>query len=126
MLEVRNMLDEICELEQFRSGSLQRPALIAFRFKGRPPELAALLTKWVAEFPGEMRWHFNPNGPGINWVLGPQRIWDYTMEHGLQGEREAVVHLAEEDPEFTRRSQAELIRLADYLRDCWRRHSAEN
>lgn len=122
MHRLAEVLEEMCELEQFRPGSLERPPVIAFRFSSSPPELAALLDKWVAEFPGDMRWHFNPNGPGINWVLGPKRIWDYTAEHGLQGELEAVVRLAEEDPEFTQRAQAELLRLADYLQGSWRRH----
>jgi hypothetical protein len=120
------ILGEMGTLEQFRGGSPQRPPIIAFRFKDSPRELAALLTTWVVEFPGELRWHFNPNGPGINWVLGPQRIWDYTVEHQLRGELEAVVRLAEEDPEFCRRANAELSRLAEYLRECWRRRNAES
>ena len=118
------VLKEMGALEQFRGGSLQRPPVIAFRYKGSPPELAALLAEWVAEFPGEMRWRFDPEGPGINWVLGPQRVWDYAAEHGLAGELEAAARLAEDDPEFGRRAHAEQPLLADHLRGLWRRHRA--
>ena len=121
MHRVAELLNEIRELEQFRP----RPLVIAFRFKSSPPELAALLTKWIPEFLGETRWHFNPNGPGINWVLGAQRCWDYAQEHQDLGVLSAADCLAKEDPEFTRRAEAELLRLAEYLRDRWRQQQAQ-
>ena len=122
MHRLAEVLEEMCELVQFRPGLRERPPLIAFRFKGSPLALAALLGKWIAEFPGEIPWHFDSSGPGANWVLGPQRIWDYAAEGKYQGAFESQAGLADEDPEFALRAQSELLRLADYLQVNWRRH----
>ena len=131
MADIFEVLSEMGELEQAR-GRVRGPdggpstcaPLIAFRHRDRTPELARLLGRWVGEFSGEFRWHFDASSPGINWVLAPQRLWGFAAEHDLLGVREARVILIERDPDFGRRSNAELERLADFLRDRWRRHRA--
>jgi hypothetical protein len=127
MADIFEVLSEMGELELGRGrvrgvdgGPSACAPMIAFRYRDLTPELARLMGQWVGEFPGEFRWHFDASWTGSNWVLAPQRLWDYAAEHDLTGVREARVVLIERDPDFGRRANAELERLGDFLRERWR------
>ena len=89
--------------------------LLVFRFEPPLPRTADKIAKCVKEFPGELEWHFNASGPGINWVLGPERLWRVADVQRLQGAKAARDLIREQDPDFGIRANAELDRLADFF-----------
>lgn len=133
MANIFNVLRSIGEVEQTGGDYPQvvgdivfLAPVVMFRHKHRTQELADLLTKWIGEFPGELRWHlgYKLSGPGINWVLAPQRLWDVAEQRKLASLKTASQQLLREDPEFGRKARVELDMLADHLASCWQEHLA--
>ena len=123
MADIFEVLGEFGELEQAggrivtHSGiDVPSAPIIVFRHKNRCSQLAGLLHELITAFQGDVEWHFKPDGPGINWVLGPKRLWTYAEEHGFQSPKEARDRLRSEEPEFGIKANAELSRLADFIR----------
>lgn len=132
MASIFDVLRSIGELEQ-TGGDYGEPTperltfapVVVFRHRERTQELAERLAGWIAGFRGEYEWRlqYSLSGPGINWVLAPRKLWDVAAQRGLRGVKAAQVVLQQEDPEFGRRANAELERLAAHLASLWRSYN---
>jgi hypothetical protein len=118
---ILDVLREIRELEQFRGLHRDRIPVVIFRPRDRPADLARLLEQWVTEFRGNLPWRLRYSGPGINWVLAPQRLWDFAAERGVGG-RPAEAMLSRGEPDLVERAHDDLRGLAEYLSARWRAH----
>jgi hypothetical protein len=63
---ILSVLNGIRELEQSRGLHRDEIPVVVFRPKDRTPELAELLSEWIAEFPGQIAWRltYRFDGPG--------------------------------------------------------------
>jgi len=117
---ILSVLNGIRKLEQSKGLHRDQIPVVVFRPKDRTPELAELLSEWIAEFPGRSAWRltYRFDGPGINWVIAPVRLFEFAEQRNLgKALRTAEPLLSKEDPEFLRRAHEDLDRLATYLAD---------
>lgn len=115
-----SVLRGIRELEQARGLHRDQIPVIVFRPKDRTPELAELLSEWIAEFPGRLAWRltYRFDEPGVNWVIAPVRLHELAEQRNLgRALQSAEPLLLKEDPEFLRKAHEDLDHLATYVAD---------
>jgi hypothetical protein len=92
---------------------LSYPPHVWWTYKDPSEQTAAFIRQAIASFSGEIAWEFLTNGR--RWTLMPARLGEYGKAHGIPGGLYAAAALKREDPEFGKRANADLQKLAEHI-----------
>ena len=125
--EVLNLLESFGEIEWARWGivdgkeeNLKFPPVVVWRYKKRNENLERLIIDAVSSFNGNVQWEMRLSTR--NWIITPKRVLQTMDKRRYKRGPEAIVALANEDPEFGEKANEDLPRLAEHIKGAVEQH----
>ncbi|MBN6112952.1 hypothetical protein [Xanthomonas bonasiae] len=98
------------------------PPYISFRFEDEREVIIERLKQSIEKYSGKVSWVLNEHRreglPGVNWTIGPSRLWE-VKEQALKLGLTPAEYLAQYEPEFGPVAYSDLEGLAEHIRSAF-------